>query len=118
MYDLAKEKNPLIIEALNGTLKPLTEVGQNANSKVLSFDEKISLLSETERVKLAELAGVDVRFRAFKMVKDEEQSALLKLPSRAENRHTVFRQALAAFKRKQRASILMERAKIKRDGRS
>ena len=118
LYDLAKGKNPLIIEALNGILSPLTESKQNGHSRGESFDKKVALLSETEKLRLANLAGVEVHFNTFKTIENDGKNVLFKLPSRAENRHTIFRQALVAFKRKQRANILMERAKIKRSSRS
>ena len=118
LYDLAQGRNPLLIEALNGTLSLLTDVKQETRVGLLSFDEKIARLSEDDYIRLARLAGKSVSFGSQTTVKDEDLNFWEKLPDRAPNRHTVFRQALAAYKRNQRAKVMMERTKTKWAGRS
>ncbi|MBO7257986.1 MAG: hypothetical protein J6V11_03500 [Alphaproteobacteria bacterium] len=118
LYDLAQGRNPLLTEALNGTLSLLTDVKQETGANLLSFDEKIVRLSEDDCARLARLAGESVPFGSQTTKENDELNLEEKLPDRAPNRHTVFRQALAVYKRNQRAKILMERSKTKRTGRS
>lgn len=118
LYDLAQGRNPLLIEALNGTLSLLVDVKQEMGTGLLSFDERVARLSEDDHIRLARLAGKSVPLGSQTTVKDEDLNFGEKLPDRAPNRHTVFRQALAAYKRNQRAKVLMERAKTRQAGRS
>ena len=118
LYDLAQGRNPLLIEALNGTLSLLTDVKQETRAGLLSFDERVARLSEQDYARLARLAGKSVSFGRQITVKDEDLNFGEKLPDRAPNRHTVFRRALAAYKRKQRAKVMMERTKTRQAGRS
>ena len=117
LYELASN-NSLITEALNGKLSLPTDVKRQDISKDLSFEYKVAGLSDVEYYRLAMLAGVDVSMQTLRQENEISESLKENLPDQADNRHTVFRQALAAFKRKQRAKIIAERIKIKRDSRS
>ncbi|MBR5130848.1 MAG: ankyrin repeat domain-containing protein [Alphaproteobacteria bacterium] len=114
LYEIAQNKDPLLIEALDGELSLLKDTKQISQNNCMGFEEKIEKLSVFKRRQLATMAGVD--FSVNDDLKTSCQS-LQVLPNRAINRHTVFRQAMAVFKRKQRAKILLERQLSKKDGR-
>lgn len=118
LYTLAEGKNPLITEALNGTLSVSMEKKKKGVLDNLNLDEKLEKLSESEYLKLVRLAGISVSYNRPKTTETTEWSETKKMPARAENRHTLFRQALATFKRNQRAKILMDRVKVKQNGHS
>lgn len=118
LYELAADKNSLITKALNGSLSLVTDVKRQDVDKELSFEDKVAGLSHVEYRRLVVLARVNVSSLTIQQEHSVSECAREVLPARAENRHTVFRHALAVFKRKQRSKILMERAKMTRDGRS
>ena len=118
LYELAADKNSLITKALNGSLSLVTDVKRQDVDKDLSFEDKVAGLSHVEYCRLVMLARVNVSSLIRQQEHCVSECAREVLPARAENRHTVFRHALAVFKRKQRSKILMERAKMTRDGRS
>ncbi len=117
LYDLAQGKNPKITEALNGSLSVLMDAKQEGMSTDLSFDEKILRLSADDFCRLARLAGEDVPFGSQNLAENHKVNEREEKPARAQNRHTVFRQALAVFKRKQREKLLRERVRAKQSGR-